>query len=114
MNFNPVNLLIAFVISALVTYGLTSLDSNSMQLAIGIGSFIFLASTLSLAFGVGFENERAGTNIRVVSGVFFVVALLVNLLFSFVQLSPVSYIITCGITFLIYVLIANGIYSAKQ
>lgn len=114
MNFNPVNLLVAFVISALVTYGLTSVDSNSMKLAIGIGSFIFIASTLSFAFGVGFENERAGANIRVVSGVFSVVALLLNVFFSFTQFSHASYIITCGITFLIYVMIANGIYSVKQ
>ncbi len=114
MKIHAVNLLIAIAISALLTYGFVSIDSNLLKGAICLGSFIFLASTLSLAIGVSFENPRVGVNVKLVSAIFFVGSLSLNLVFALISFSQTSYIITSGVVFFIYVLIANSIYGARQ
>ncbi|WP_024972609.1 hypothetical protein [Ralstonia pickettii] len=114
MRIHPVNLLIAIVIGALLTYGITSIDANTMKLVTGVGSFIFLAATLGTAFGVTFENGRSGVNIRVLSTLFFVVAVVLNIVFATMGFSQTSYVIASGILFLVFVLVANAIYSSQQ
>jgi len=114
MKVHAVNLLIAIAVSALLTYGVISVDANVLKGAIGLGPFIFLASTLSMAIGVSFENPRVSVNVKLVSAIFFVVALCLNLVFAFISFSQTSYIITSGVIFFLYVLVANSIYGAKQ
>lgn len=114
MKVHPVNLLAAVVISALLTFGVTSLDSNTMKATIAIGSFVFLATTLSLGLGFTFANARAGLNVKVVSFVFFIGAVVLNLIFGFASFSQTSYIITSGVFFLLYVVVTNGLFGARQ
>jgi hypothetical protein len=114
MKVHIVNLLIAIVVSALLTYGVLSVDSNSLKGATGFGSFISFAITLALAIGVSFENPRVGVNVKLVSTIFFVVSLCINLLFAFVAFSQTSYVIAVGLMFSLFVLIANSIYGARQ
>lgn len=114
MKINPLNCLIAFLIGALLTYGLVALDSNMMKGLIGIGAFIFIVSTLTGAIGVIFDEARIGVNLRILSFFFFMVALLINLFFAILSTSQTGYVVTCGVVFLIYVLIAQAIFSAKQ
>mgnify|MGYP001351122725 CR=1 FL=1 len=114
MKFHPVNSLIAIVVSALLTYGIYSIDTNLNKTIISVGAFIFFATTLSVAIGIGFENSRAGVNVKLVSCVGFAGAILLNLLFAFFDFSQTSYVITMGITFLLYVLVANSLYGAQQ
>lgn len=106
--------LIAVAIAALLTYGLVNLDANAIKVAIGTGAFISLAGTLALAIGVSFDSPRTGTNLRVVASVFFMGALLLNGVFALAGFSQASYIITSGIFFLLFVLIANAIFTADQ
>lgn len=114
MRIHPVNFLIAILIGALATYGLVSLDANLMKGTIGIGAFLFLSSTLAVGIGFNFDGARAGTNLKVLSLLFFFCALVLNLLFSLFWSSQVSYIISCGILFLVYVLIAQSVFSTQQ
>ena len=114
MKVHPVNLLIALAVSALLTYGIISIDSNVLKGAIGLGTFIFLASTLSLAIGTSFKNPRVGVNVKLVSVIFFIVALCLNLVFAFNSFTQTSYIITAAVIFLLYVLVANSIYGTRQ
>jgi hypothetical protein len=114
MKIHATNFLIAVAVCALLTYGIMNIDANAMKATTGVGAFISLASTLALAIGVSFDNGRVGTNMRVVAMVFFVGALLLNALFAFVGLSQTSYIITSGIFFLVYVLVANALFAAKH
>ncbi|MBB1077280.1 hypothetical protein HUU62_23005 [Rhodoferax sp. 4810] len=112
MKVHPVNFFVALVVSALLSYGIFSIDANHMKGVIGIGSFVFMAITLAAGIGLSFTDGRAGVNVKLISMIFFVLSLLLNLLFAFLTFSQVSYVITAGILFLIYVLIANGIYGA--
>jgi len=95
-------------------YGITAVDANTMKLTIDVGSFVFMAPTLGTAFGVKFENGRSGVNIRVVGTLFFVVAVALKLAFATLGLSQTSYIVTRGTLFLLFVLVANAIYSTRQ
>ena len=114
MKVHPVNTLIAVVVSILIVYGIFTIEGSAYKEHIAIGGFIFMVSTLVTAIGIRFTNGRKGSNIKLISIIFFVIALLINLTFSLVSLSLTSYIITSGLVFLLYLLIANSIYSVKQ
>ena len=114
MKINFVQTIIAIAVSALIAYGLYHFHNGENQMLLSIGSFVFLSVTLALSISVNFEQPRTTTNIRVVSGIFFAVALISNLIFNFLSFSEPSYVITNGILILIYVLIAYSINRAKQ
>ncbi len=114
MKVHPVNMLIAIAIGALLTYGMTAIDANTMKFTIGVGGFIFMAATLGTAFGVTFENGRSGVNIRVVGTLFFLVAVALNFVYATLSLSQTSYIVASGILFLVFVLVANAIHGSRQ
>lgn len=112
MRIDAVNVLIALLVCALLTYGVTTLDANVIRLATGLGSFVFLGATLAVAIGVDSGNGRAGVNLKVVSWAFFVAGLLLNLAFALLATSATGYIICCGIVFLLYVLVARSVWAA--
>ena len=114
MKINFVQTIIAIVLSLLISYGLYSFHDSENKILLSLGSFIFLAVTLVITIGVNFEQSRTTTNVRVVSGIFFVIAFVSNLLFSFFTFSSPSYIITNGILLLIFILIVYSINKAKQ
>lgn len=114
MKINLVQTIIAIAVSGLIAYGLYNFHVGENQILLSVGSFVFLSVTLALSIGVSFEQSRTTTNIRVVSGIFFVIALISNLIFNFLSFSEPSYIITNGMLLLIYVLIAYSINRAKQ
>ena len=114
MKLNFVQTIIAIAVSLLIAYGLYSFHDSENKVLLSLGSFVFLATTLVITIGVNFEQSRTTTNVRVVSGIFFVISLASNLIFSFFTFSTLSYVITNGILLLIFVLIAYSINKAKQ
>lgn len=114
MKLNFVQTIIAIAVSLLIAYGLYSFHESENKILLSLGSFIFLATTLVITIGVNFEQSRSTTNVRVVSGIFFAIALASNLIFSFLKFSTPSYVITNGILLLIFVLIVYSINKAKQ
>ena len=114
MKINLVQTIIAIAVSALIAYGLYNFHDSENKILLSAGSFVFLASTLVLTIGTSFQLPRTTTNVRVVSGIFFAVALISNLIFTFVEFSVPSYVITNGILLLVFILIAYSINRAKQ
>ena len=114
MKLNFVQTIIAIAVSLLIAYGLYSFHESENKILLSLGSFVFLAITLVITIGVNFEQSRTTTNVRVVSGIFFVIALASNLIFSFFKLSTPSYVITNGILLLIFILLTYSINKAKQ
>ncbi|MCC7332521.1 MAG: hypothetical protein IT232_07935 [Flavobacteriales bacterium] len=114
MKINFVQTIIAIAVSLLIAYGLYSFHDSENKILLSSGSFVFLATTLVMTIGASFELPRTTTNIRVVSGIFFAVALVSNLIFSFVTFSVPLYIIANGILILIFLLIIYSIANAKQ
>jgi hypothetical protein len=114
MKLNVVQTVIAIAVSLLIAYGLFCFHDSENKILLSVGSFVFLATTLAITIGVDFEQTRTTTNVRVVSGIFFVIAFASNLIFSFFTFSTPSYIITNGILLLIFSLIVYSINKAKQ
>jgi hypothetical protein len=114
MKINFVQTIIAIAVSLLIAYGLYSFHDSENKILLSAGSFVFLALTLVFSIGTSFQLPRTTTNVRVVSGIFFAVALISNLIFTFVAFSVPSYVITNGILLLVFILIAYSINKAKQ
>ena len=114
MSFHAVNLLIAVLVSALLSWGISTLDANPLNGAIGIGSFVFFASSLACAVGLDYEDQRTGVSVKLVGWTAFIAALLLNLFFAITGYSATGYIITCGIAYLLFILVANATFSAAQ
>ena len=114
MKINFVQTIIAIAVSLLIAYGLYSFHDSENKILLSAGSFVFLAITLILTIGTSFVLPRTTTNVRVVSGIFFAVALISNLIFTFIAFSIPSYVITNGILLLVFILIAYSINKAKQ
>ena len=114
MKLNFVPTIIAIAVSLLIAYGLYTFHDSENKIVLSLGSFVFLGMTLVIAIGVNFEQPRTTTNIRVVSGIFFTIALISNLIFSSFTFSIPSYIITNGILLLIFVLTTYSLNKANQ
>lgn len=105
---------IAIIASLLIAYGLYSFHDSENKLLLSAGSFLFLSVTLIFAIGITFEQPKTTTNIKVVSGLFFTIALIINIVFAIIDFSIPSFIITNGILLLVFILITYSIYNAKQ
>ncbi|TFW28523.1 hypothetical protein [Massilia horti] len=114
MRVHALNLLIALLVSGLITFGLVSADANTIKGTMAVGSFLFLGCTLGTALGCQVEQPRTAVNLKVLSGTFFVVGLAIQLVFSFGMFSQTSYVITDGVVFLTFILTANAVFGAKQ
>ena len=113
MKINFVQTIIAIALSLLISYGLYSFHNSENKMLLSVGSFVFLALTLIITIGASFELPRTTTNVKVVSGIFFAVALISNLIFTFIKFSVPSYVIINGILLLVFILIAYSINRVK-
>lgn len=114
MKINSIKSIIAFCISVLIAYGFYSFHKTDMKLLLSIGSFVFLSLTLIFALSISFAYPRTTIMIRTVSGIFFGIALIGNLIFSFVNFTVPFYVIVNGLAIMIYILIAYIVSRAKQ
>lgn len=113
MKLHPVNLIIAILFSAVAAYGLWSID-GVLKDYIAIGSFAYFVATLAPAIALLIDSGRRAVNFRLVCTVFFVLGLLGNLIFSYVPSSVTFYLVSNLIVFILYVFLANSIFSSRQ
>ncbi len=114
MKINLAQTIIAITASLLIAYGFYSFHIYENNLLLSIGSFVFLTTALVMTIGISLELPRTSTNIRVVSGIFFAVALVINMIFTFIDYSIPAYVIFNGLLYLLYVLIVVLINKSKQ
>ena len=75
---------------------------------------MLLASALVLSLGADFELPRTTTNIRVVSGIFFIFSLIFNCVFSFISFKISTYVIISGIAFLLFLSLVYFIAGVRD
>jgi hypothetical protein len=114
MKINTIKAIIAICVSGLIAYGFYSFHKTDNKLLLSLGSFVFLSLTLLFTLSISFSLSRTTTMIRTVSGIFFAIAFVSNLLFSFFNFSTPIYVIINGIVIMAYALIAYSISRAKQ
>lgn len=115
MKINLVNSLIAAAMSALIAYGCYAIcDYKEGQLLITIASFVqFLVLSIG-TIAVSLPEGRSTVMFRILSGVFFGIAVISNLIFACFEFNKPLYIILNGVVLLIYLLSATGIARSKQ
>lgn len=114
MKINFIRTIISIAISALVAYGFYSFYEGTNLLLLTCGSFIGLAITLFWSLSISLLQARTTTVVRTISGIFFVVFLVSNLIFSFLNFTRPAYVIINGILMLLYILISYSIAREKQ
>ena len=103
MKVNFPKTIIAIAICLLIAYGLYRFNGGENKMVLCIGGFLFLVSALIVAIGTSFQQSRTTTNVRVVASVFFSIAMISNVLFTFISFSIPAYIIVNGILYLIFI-----------
>jgi hypothetical protein len=115
MKINPILLLIAAGIAALIGFGFYSANkAEELVWAITIGSGLLSLITLSGIFAVNFDARGGTGNVRIISGLFFAISLVSNIIFNFLNFTLPPYIIINGILFLLYILIGYGVTRALK
>lgn len=114
MKIDFIKTVIAIAVSSLIAYGFFAFNTSANKDLLTFGSLIFLIITLMMTIGINFNLPRTTSLIRTVSALFFVIALLSNMIFSFVNFKAEMYVIVNGILLLIYVLATYSIAKAKQ
>ena len=104
---------ISFLISLLLSYGMFSFHKGSNNLLLLLGSLIFLFGSLITLFGIDFQTTTTTINIKTVAIIAFIIALISNLIFTFLNFSSQSYITINGILFLIFLLIFYSIQNSN-
>lgn len=115
MKVKLVPALIVFGIAALIGYGFYAANARDE----GNGAWIMLAAsvvsffvTLGGGFGIRYGEGGSAVNITVLSVVFTVVHLVINLIATFAPFHAAPYIIVSGIVLLLYVGIVYGMTRA--
>lgn len=114
MKLKFIPALIAIVLSTLLSYGLYTFNLSENRLILSIGSFIFIVTILLILIGSNTVFPRTNTNIKATSVVFFILALVSNLIFAFIPFVVFLYILINGILFLVYILLIYLIINEKQ
>jgi hypothetical protein len=115
MKINPVMLIVSLAVSALVAFGFYTANQGEACLwLITIGSAFLCFITLSGILAVSFDAGGGTGNYRIVSALFFIVTLISNIIFNFLNFTLASYIIINGILFLLFITIEYAIIKALR
>ena len=80
-------------------------EGQENDIICGVGSTVCFIATLIPTLGLNYESGKLGTNIRVLSAIFFFVFLISNLCFAGFGVIMPYYIISNGIILVIYLAI---------
>lgn len=115
MKLNVIPTIIAVAISALIAFGLYSFaKTEDYQSHLAIASFIALLFPLATTLGAKFEEPRTSANVKTLSGVFFILALIASVLFAFVKFTVPVLVLSEGLILLVWLLVAYAVAKAKQ
>ena len=114
MVLNGTNLFLAFLVSLLISLGFWSVAQQDHKEIIALGSFVLSFTTLSSAGGIDYGYPRTNVNIRVLSGVFFLVGLITNSVFVIFWPSGQIYLACCGLPEIIFVVLLRSILATQQ
>ena len=105
MKIDILNTIVALILAALLSYGCYALcQAEDIRLLLTITSFVELSVVGIGTLAVSFADQRRGVMFRILSGVFFVVMVLVNGAALYFAFSTPLYVILSGLTALLYLL----------
>ncbi len=115
MKLNLFLTFISVALASLVGYLIFHVTENQANNAIyGIVSTICFIATLLPTIGMQYEGNRLGTNIRVLSALFFIVFLISQFCFAGLGVKQPYYIIINGILLALYLAICYKMLCIKD
>ncbi len=115
MKANIFLTLISLVLAGLIGYWVFSnAEGKEQDMLCGICSTVCFLATLIPAIGLRYESDRIGTNIRVLSGLFFIAFLISHFYFANYDIKMPLYVILNGILLVVYLGIFYKIQDLKD
>ena len=115
MKPNIILTIISILLASLIGYlAFNIAEGKDNDALCGIGTSICLIATLVPTIGLQYVNGRLGTNIRVLSSLFFIVFLISNFCFAGFGINMPYYVITNGTMLLIYLAIFYKMQNVKS
>jgi hypothetical protein len=113
MKINPIMLIVSFFVSALIAFGFyTANQGDVYRWLITIGSAFLCFVTFSGILAISFDVRGGTGNYKIVSALFFIIMLISNIIFNFLDFTLAPYIIINGILFLLFIVIEYAIIKA--
>ena len=115
MRANIFLTIISLILAGLIGYWVFSNAKGQEEDTLcGICSSLCFLATLIPCIGLHYDSSRIGTNIRVLSGLFFIVFLISHFYFANYGIKMPLYVILNGILLVVYLGIFYKINSAQE
>lgn len=112
--FPAILTLIVSLAIAYLAYHLVHKDSNPHDVIVGVGTFLSSILTLGCMMGVSFTNSRMNINLKVWSGVAFLIMSITNFCFAGFGVSMPYYIIFLALLLVIHIGIVWKMYKIND
>ena len=115
MKINTFTAILSIALAGIIAFFLSFYVAGENKMILGIGSFITLALTLAGTVSLSFEYDRTTTLTRTTSGIFFILILTSQIIFTvFNSFILPTYVLVTGCMSILYALIVYGISRSKH
>ena len=115
MKINTFTAILSIALAGIIAFFLSFYVAGENKMILGIGSFITLALTLAGTVSLSFEYNRTTTLTRTTSGIFFILILTSQIIFTvFNSFILPTYVLVTGCMSILYALIVYGISRSKH
>lgn len=114
MKLDIVKTIIAFAMSLLIAYGMYAFDASEHGWLLPSVSFVVMLLFLVSALGLKIEWMRSMVNVKIVSWLFVIIGLVVNIIFSRSNFDIPAFIISNGCISLLFLLLAYSLIKANK
>ncbi len=114
MKFDIVKTIVAIAVASLAAYGLYTWNIAENKWLLPVVSFIEISLFMVSAIGIKVEWVRSMANIKIVSWLFVVVGLIMNIIFSKTDFSIPAFIISNGGIILLFVILIYSLLRANK
>lgn len=115
MKANIFLTMISLLLALLVGYLAYNIaEGKDNDVLCGIGTSVCLVATLVPMMGMQYESGRLGTNIRILSALFFFMFLISNFCFAGFGINTAYYIITNGMMLVIFLAILYKMLNVES
>jgi hypothetical protein len=115
MKIDTFTAILSVALAGIIAFFLCFYVKVDNKLLVGIGSFLSMALTLIGTISLSFEYDKTTTLTRTTSGIFFILILISQIVFTSINgfLLP-TYILVTGSATIFYTLIVYGISKSKH
>ena len=114
IKINIIQTILAIGINVIIGFAFYNYAHTEYKLIFGIATGILLTIISFLMMGISHPNAKTNINTKTVSGIFYIIILVTNLIFMFINFKLPIFIIINGIIFLIYLSIYSAIQKSRQ